>query len=63
MWVSVIVMLPIIKKRICSVLGDWHTAYLLIYGPRKLPKAPANQPDVTKNTEPAAGETEKMETS
>ena len=57
-------MLPMIKKHICSVLGDWHTAYLLIYGPRKLPKAPVNQPDVvTENKETAAGETEKMETS
>jgi len=44
--------------------GDWHTAYLLIYGPRKLPKAPANPPAVvTENKEAAAGETEKMETS
>ena len=57
-------MLPMIKKRICSVLGDWHTAYLLIYGPRKLPKAPVNQPDVvTENKETTAVETEKMETS
>jgi len=43
--------------------GDWHTAYLLIYGPRKLPKhtpAPAAEKTVT---EESKAETEKMETS
>jgi len=39
--------------------GDWHTAYLLVYGPRKLPKERGqNQTEET----PAAQE-EKMETS
>merc|ERR1712110_1119590 len=46
--------------------GDWHTAYILLYGPRKLPKAPAatNQPTVvTENKEAISAEAEKMETS
>jgi len=39
--------------------GDWHTAYLLVYGPRKLPKV-RGQSDST----PAAAEAgDKMETS
>lgn len=37
--------------------GDWHTAYLLLYAPRKLPKARGNVSAIT----PAAAESEKME--
>jgi len=39
--------------------GDWHTAYLLVYGPRKLPKERGETSD---SSTPAAVE-EKMETS
>jgi len=41
--------------------GDWHTAYLLIYGPRKLPKQTAPVP-ATATSEPTES-AEKMETS
>jgi hypothetical protein len=33
--------------------GDWHTAYLLLYGPRKLPKF---------SPEKKSGDADKMET-
>jgi len=36
--------------------GDWHTAYLLLYAPRKLPKSRGSE-----NSTPAAAEGEKME--
>merc|ERR1719270_1294734 len=35
--------------------GDWHTAYLLLYGPRKLPKV-RGQPQESSSTPAAAGE-------
>jgi hypothetical protein len=37
--------------------GDWHTAYLLLYGPRKLPKF---SPE--KKSEEKSGDADKMET-
>merc|ERR1719281_1115730 len=40
--------------------GDWHTAYLLLYGPRKLPKD-FKKPSEEKTTE-STSEVEKMET-
>merc|ERR1719431_1018311 len=40
--------------------GDWHTAYLLLYGPRKLSKD-FKKPEDAKTSEPASG-VEKMET-
>lgn len=39
--------------------GDWHTAYLLLYGPRKLPKERGQQ---TGEDKTAAAAVEKMET-
>merc|ERR1711974_158256 len=39
--------------------GDWHTAYLLIYGPRKLPKQRGQKSEA--DTTPAAAGEEKME--
>ena len=33
--------------------GDWHTAYLLLYGPRKLPKVRGQAPE---SSTPAAAE-------
>ena len=38
--------------------GDWHSAYLLLYGPRKLPKARGQnqQAGDTSSTPAAAGE-------
>jgi len=41
--------------------GDWHTAYLLVYGPRKLSKVRGQKEAVTDATPAAA--TENMETS
>ena len=35
--------------------GDWHTAYLLLYGPRKLPKV-RGQEKTADSTPAAAGE-------
>ena len=47
-------------------LGDWHTAYLLVYGPRKLPKF-EKKPETVATPEAAAATTaapeDKMETS
>ena len=40
--------------------GDWHTAYLLLYGPRKLPKV-RGQESPEDNKTPAAA-AENMET-
>merc|ERR1719225_304705 len=40
--------------------GDWHTAYLLLYGPRKLSKD-FKKPEDAKTSEPAS-EVKKMET-
>eukprot|EP00092_Neocalanus_flemingeri_P012241 GFUD01013197.1.p2 GENE.GFUD01013197.1~~GFUD01013197.1.p2 ORF type:complete len:354 (+),score=156.48 GFUD01013197.1:46-1062(+) len=40
--------------------GDWHTAYLLVYGPRKLPKVRGQK---TGSDETPAAATENMETS
>ena len=40
--------------------GDWHTAYLLLYGPRKLPKF-EKKPEAAAAAEATVTE-EKMET-
>ena len=42
------------------ISGDWHTAYLLLYGPRKLSKD-FKKPEEEKTTE-STSEVEKMET-
>ena len=45
-----------------SISGDWHTAYLLLYGPRKLSKdykKPSTEEDKASEK---ASEVEKMET-
>ena len=42
-------------------LGDWHTAYVLLYGPRKLPKNFKKSTDGEKSTAGEKAE-EKMET-
>ena len=34
--------------------GDWHTAYLLLYGPRKLPKARGQAAAAGDSSTPAA---------
>jgi hypothetical protein len=47
-------------------LGDWHTAYLLLYGPRRLPKYETKKKEESAATADAAAEKkpeEKMETS
>lgn len=40
--------------------GDWHTAYVLLYGPRKLPLEKKDQEDKAEESKEAQGE--KMET-
>ena len=56
-----------------SVTGDWHTAYLLLYGPRRLPKYEKKAKEEEEKSEAAKADnngsasanaaTEKMETS
>ncbi len=53
---------------ICVISGDWHTAYLLLYGPRRLPKLPPKEEaegeaEKKKEGEEAKTGEEKMETS
>ena len=51
--------------------GDWHTAYLLLYGPRRLPKYEKEEEkkeeekksDTAKADNNGSSATEKMETS
>ena len=44
--------------------GDWHTAYILLYAPRKLPKNRGGDESTASTTPAAAAEGgEKMETS
>ena len=55
-----------------SIPGDWHTAYLLLYGPRRLPKYEEKEEEEDKpdaaakadnNGSATAAAAEKMETS
>ena len=53
-----------------SITGDWHTAYLLLYGPRRLPKYEKEEKkeeekksDTAKADNNGSSATEKMETS
>lgn len=46
-------------------LGDWHTAYLLLYGPRKLQKPPQEEEKKDEGEKKAEADkpAESMETS
>ena len=45
-----------------SISGDWHTAYLLLYGPRKLSKDYKKSSTEEDKASEKASEVEKMET-
>ena len=47
---------------IFSISGDWHTAYLLLYGPRKLAKDYKKPSTEEAKASEKASEEEKMET-
>ena len=58
------------NSMLLSITGDWHTAYLLLYGPRRLPKYEKKEKEEDKsdaakadNNGSATATTEKMETS
>ena len=58
------------NSMLLSITGDWHTAYLLLYGPRRLPKYEKKEKEEEEKTDAAKADngsatatTEKMETS